>query len=190
MFLEIHTVDERTRRKPGPIENHEVKLVRERSLLDPGGVPVADAPVDEDHPLHPRDSSLTPRVVRAAVPVGYTNSIAWGAERRASCGDEFVFMDQAAKQVVSPDLINVWRRDRSDGWRGARVGRAQVKRSMRSHAVVATDVDAEDVPELTAADDQNPIEALAANASDPTLHEGVGVGRLHGSLDDLDVLVA
>jgi hypothetical protein len=59
---------------------------------------------------------------------------------------------------------------------------------MWSCAVVVTDVDAEDVRELAAADDQHPVEALAAYGSDPALHVSVGVGRLNGSSDDLDVL--
>jgi hypothetical protein len=40
--------------------------------------------------------------------------------------------------------------------------------------------DAEDVLELAAADDQQPVEALAADAADPTLHVGVRVWRLDG----------
>jgi hypothetical protein len=37
---------------------------------------------------------------------------------------------------------------------------------------------------LTAADDQEPVEALAADAADPTLDVGVRVRRADGSADD------
>ncbi len=49
------------------------------------------------------------------------------------------------------------------------------------------DIDAEDVFELAAADDQQPVEALAADAADPSLHVGIRVRRLDGSADDLDL---
>jgi hypothetical protein len=73
-------------------------------------------------------------------------------------------------------------------WWSARVGCSQVERAMRSLSVVVADVDAEDVLELAAAGDQDPVEAFAANAADPALHVGVGVRRLDGSSDDLDVV--
>jgi hypothetical protein len=46
---------------------------------------------------------------------------------------------------------------------------------MRPVFVVVLDVAAEDVFELAAADDQSPVEALAADAADEAL--GVGVGE-------------
>ena len=60
---------------------------------------------------------------------------------------------------------------------------------MRSPTVVVTHVDAEDVLKLAAADDQQPIEALAADAANPALHVGVGVRCPYGRADDLDLLV-
>jgi len=55
--------------------------------------------------------------------------------------------------------------------------------------VVVTDVDAEDVHELTATENQQPVEAFAADVADPALHVGVGVRRLDGRVDDLDFVV-
>jgi hypothetical protein len=55
---------------------------------------------------------------------------------------------------------------------------------MRPPADVVTDIDAEDVLELAAADDEQPVEALAADAAHPALHVGVRVRRLHRRADD------
>jgi hypothetical protein len=52
---------------------------------------------------------------------------------------------------------------------------------VRSPAVVVTDVATEDVLELAAAEDQQPIEALASDAADPALHVGVRVRRSFAS---------
>ena len=60
--------------------------------------------------------------------------------------------------------------------------------AVRSSAVVVTDVFAEDVIELASAEDQQPVEALPADAADPALHVRVRVRRPDGSADDLDVL--
>jgi hypothetical protein len=59
---------------------------------------------------------------------------------------------------------------------------------VRSLAVLVTDVDAEDVLELAATDDQEPVEAPAADTADPALHMRVRVWRLDGGADDLDLL--
>jgi RimJ/RimL family protein N-acetyltransferase len=52
--------------------------------------------------------------------------------------------------------------------------------------VVMVHVDAEDVLEVAAADDQEPVEALAADAADPALRVGVRVRRPHRRPDDFD----
>ena len=59
---------------------------------------------------------------------------------------------------------------------------------MRPVSVVVADIDAEDMFELAAADDQQPVKAFAADAADPTLHVGVGVRRPYRRADDLDLL--
>jgi hypothetical protein len=50
------------------------------------------------------------------------------------------------------------------------------------------DVDAQDVLELSAACDQEPVEAVAADRSDPVLGERVRVRRPERGADDLDAL--
>jgi hypothetical protein len=52
--------------------------------------------------------------------------------------------------------------------------------------VVVTGIDAKHVLELGAADDEQPVEALATDAADPALGVGVRVRRLHGCADHGD----
>jgi hypothetical protein len=59
---------------------------------------------------------------------------------------------------------------------------------MWSCAVVVTDVDAEDVVELAAADDQHSVEALVANSAHSALHESVRVRCLERCANDINVL--
>src|ERR671934_181472 len=66
--------------------------------------------------------------------------------------------------------------------------RPQVEGAERPATVVMTDIDPEYVLELAAADDQQPVEALAADADHPALYVRVRVRRLHRSADDLDLL--
>jgi hypothetical protein len=56
--------------------------------------------------------------------------------------------------------------------------------------VEVADVDAEDVLELAAPEDQQPVEALPAHAADPALGMGVRVRRLDRRPNDLDGRVA
>src|SRR4051812_38033400 len=57
---------------------------------------------------------------------------------------------------------------------------------MWSVLVVVLDVDAKDVGELAAAEDQEPVEPFAADGSDPALHVSVRIGCSDGRPDDLD----
>jgi hypothetical protein len=66
--------------------------------------------------------------------------------------------------------------------------RPQVEGAERPATVVMTDIDPEYVLELAAADDQQSVEALAADADHPALDVRVRVRRLHRSADDLDLL--
>ena len=53
-------------------------------------------------------------------------------------------------------------------------------------AVVMAGIDAKHVLELAAAEDEQPVEALATDAADPALGVGVRVRRLHGCADHGD----
>ncbi len=66
----------------------------------------------------------------------------------------------------------------------------QVQRAVWPLPVVVTHVDAKDVAEVAAADDQDPVEQLAAGAAHPALHVRVRVRRLDWSADDSDVVPA
>jgi hypothetical protein len=64
--------------------------------------------------------------------------------------------------------------------RRGRIGRLEVERAVRPPAVVVAHVDAEHMLELAAADDQQPVGALAADAADPALYVRVRVRRRTG----------
>lgn len=59
---------------------------------------------------------------------------------------------------------------------------------MWSRAVVAADVDAEDMFEVVASDDEQSGEAFAADCADPAFPLSVRVRRTDRYADDLDVL--
>ena len=61
---------------------------------------------------------------------------------------------------------------------------------MRPVCVVVVDVNAQDVFELSAACDQKPVEAVAADGADPALGERVRVRRPERCADDLDALAS
>src|SRR5262249_54896458 len=74
----------------------------------------------------------------------------------------------AGRREVAP--LDPQRIDRRSGRRigsTAAVGRPQVERSVRTLLVEMADVDAEDLLELAPTEDQQPVEALPADASDP-----------------------
>src|SRR5262245_44903317 len=64
--------------------------------------------------------------------------------------------------------------------------RRQLECSVWPVRVVVVDVDAQDALELPAADDQEPVEAVAADRSNPAFGEGVRPRRPERRADDLD----
>jgi hypothetical protein len=63
--------------------------------------------------------------------------------------------------------------------------RSLAKRVVRPMGVEVGLVLAEHLGHVSVAEDPRPVRALAARAADPSLADGVRVGRLRGSLDDL-----
>jgi hypothetical protein len=61
---------------------------------------------------------------------------------------------------------------------------------MRPVAVVIVDVDAEHLLEVSPADDQDPVEAFAADGADPALGERVRLRGAKRRADDLDALAS
>lgn len=70
-----------------------------------------------------------------------------------------------------------------DGQSGGGVRRLKLERPVRTMAVVVPDVDPKDLLKATAADNQQPVQALGPDGPNQALREGVGVGvgdgRLH-----------
>ena len=66
-----------------------------------------------------------------------------------------------------------------DGQSGGRVRRLELQRPVRPVLVVMLDVDAEDLLEVPATHDEQPVQALGTDGAYPALGVGVGVGRLH-----------
>ncbi len=62
--------------------------------------------------------------------------------------------------------------------------------AVRAFGVVVLDVDPQDMFEMSAADDQEPVEALVADRADESLREGVRLRRLHQRVDDRDSFAA
>ena len=82
-----------------------------------------------------------------------------------------VFVDESAEELAA---VHAWRccclleRDRS-------VGREQVERAVGSVLVVVPTVDAENVFEVSAAEDEEPVETIGADGAHPAFGVGVRV---------------
>jgi hypothetical protein len=95
-------------------------------------------------------------------------------------------VDQSAEGVAAP---NVGRRP-ALGRRRLRERWALLERAVRTVFVVVADVGTHDLLELAAADDQDPVEAFAPQASHPALGVRLRPWRPHGRPDDADALRA
>src|SRR6266542_3758144 len=105
---------------------------------------------------------------------------------------EFVFAQQSAEPVATAEAIELQQLF-ARGWfvyRWLREGWLLVERAVLPVRVVVQRVDAEDMLEMTAADDQQPVEALAAHAADPALGVRSRPRRPHRRLDDTDAFGA
>ncbi len=89
-----------------------------------------------------------------------------------SSGGLVVLVDEAAEAVTALD------RAAGRGLAAApRLRRTQVERAVRPLAVVVLDVRAEDVLEVAAVEDQQPVQALGADGADEPLRDRVGECR-------------
>jgi hypothetical protein len=84
---------------------------------------------------------------------------------------------QTTEEVASahPSSPSLPDQGQTGGWSR----RFQPERPVRTMPVVVLDMPPEDLLQVTTADDQQPVEALGADGTDPTLGVGVGVRRLH-----------
>jgi hypothetical protein len=95
-------------------------------------------------------------------------------------------VEQATEEVAPPEQLRMTSRRRHAIGSAAVIRRSQVARSVCALLVEVADVDAEDVLELAAAEDEKPVEALSAHAPDPAFGAGVRVRRLDRRSHDLD----
>src|SRR6266542_6761984 len=102
-----------------------------------------------------------------------------------SSGGLVVLVDEAAEAVTALD------RAAGRGLAAApRLRRTQVERAVRPLAVVVLDVRAEDVLEVAAVEDQQPVQALGADGADEPLRDRVRLRRPRRRLDDPDTFAA
>lgn len=86
-------------------------------------------------------------------------------------------MDQPSDDVSASDAVKV---GKGSGLGLAGVWRSLVERAVGAMRVVMPDVGRQDLFEVAAVEDQEPIEALAADAADPALDVGVRAGCANG----------
>ena len=97
-------------------------------------------------------------------------------------------MDQAAESVSSFDGVVVCGCYEHEGW-SLGSGRLEFEAAVWPVGVVVVDVDAEDVLEVSAAADQDPVEALTSDGPDAALGVSVGPRCPDGrAVDDADSL--
>jgi hypothetical protein len=92
-------------------------------------------------------------------------------------GSSLVLVKHAAKEVASayPGSSSL----PDQGPTGGRAGPFQPKHSVWTLLVEVLDLDPEDLLQVPAAENQQPVKALGANAPQPPFRVGVGVGRRH-----------
>ena len=90
--------------------------------------------------------------------------------RRVLLRGEVVLVDQPAEQVAAPEAIEIDHVGRPPVGHHRRGKRWPLpERAVWPVLVVMSEVGRKDVVEVTAAEDQEPVEAFAPNASDPAL---------------------
>jgi putative intracellular protease/amidase len=105
---------------------------------------------------------------------------------RPSSGDEPVLVDESAKDVGSSDASGVGIGDRDRRFGDPR-GAPLIEGSVGPMPVVVIHVFREDDLEMTAAEDEEPVQALPTDGADKPLGDRVRPGRADRGLDDLGV---
>jgi hypothetical protein len=95
-------------------------------------------------------------------------------------------VEQTAQPVTAPDLVH----RRRLGRRRLRERRTLIERAVRTVLVVMPDLGADDLLQVAAADDQEPVEAFAPQASYAPLRMRLCSWRLHRRADHADALRA
>src|SRR5439155_17741677 len=94
--------------------------------------------------------------------------------RHTSGGGSVVLVDKAAEPVAAADLVR-----RRSFWSLDGFGCPEFEGTMRPLAVVVVDVDAEHAFEVTAVEDQQPVETLGTYGPDEALRDRVCLRRSH-----------
>ena len=115
----------------------------------------------------------------------------WCVDRTDACGVPLrvsdlrrrlvVLVDVAAESVAAVDLAVAGSLVSLVG-----LGRPEFERTVRPLAVVVVDVDAEHVFEVTAVEDQQPVQALGTHGPHEAFCDRVRLRCAHGRLDDSD----
>jgi hypothetical protein len=92
-------------------------------------------------------------------------------------------VDQSAEDLATTQLRNDWRTRWVTTHR--RDGRTQAETAVRTVLVVVLDVAVQNANKVLAANDQEVVQALSPDGPNPTLGDGVGVGRPNRRADDL-----
>ena len=106
-----------------------------------------------------------------------------GVSELTSSRRPLVLVDQSAEDLATTQLSNDWRTRRVTTHR--RYGRAQAETAVRTVLVVVLDIAVQNANNLLAANDQQVVQALSPDGPNPTLGNGVGVGRPNRRADDL-----
>jgi hypothetical protein len=127
------------------------------------------------HPGREADNCLCHQPVPTATPRGVSEL--------TSSRCPLVLVDQSAEDLATTHL----RKGRRTRWvtTHRRDGRAQAETAMRAVLVVVLDVAVQNANKVLAAEDQEVVQALSPDGPNPTLGDGVGVGRPNRRADDL-----
>jgi len=101
-------------------------------------------------------------------------------------GDRVVLVEQTAQAVAAPDALREGRRGR----RRFCERRTLLERAVRAVLVVMPDVSAYDLLQMATADDQEPVETFAPQASHPALGVRLRPWRPHRRPNETDALGA
>jgi hypothetical protein len=136
-------------------------------------------------------SLMAPPAVAVRWTIGTRRRLAttglWGCVYSVGLGCAGVFADQTAESVSPLDGVAVcWCHELEGRWLGS--GWSEFEAAVRSVGVVVVGIDAEDVLEVSAAPDQDPVQALASDGPDAAFR--VSVGPRPATLPDLDSTMA
>jgi ABC-type uncharacterized transport system ATPase subunit len=146
-----------------------------------------DEPPSSDHGACARVCGSRPVIAARRLRQGVEGSRLARRCVRLRLRRELVLVDQPAEQVTTPQAIEL---DHVGEWLLVSERRPLPERPVRPMLVEMPDIRDEHVLEVTATEDQQPVEALPANASDPALGVRSRLRRPYRRFDHPDALGA